>query len=361
MNQILDYGENEQQTSVEQEEIVQQPKTMDDYYTRPDNNYQPQMDFSGKGKDNKKTMKIFAIALGIFAIVAIIIAVGIFYITNNKQAQLPAITDDKPQILMEEKEETVEVTATYKDNLDKLIYTWGEGTDQVIPGTGINTITASINKPIGKNILKIKVIAQDQTEAYQEKEYEQEKGPDLEKPRITFETTDTKKLKISVMDNVGIKSFEYYWNEDEPTEVTSAVGRTEASIEVEIKKGKNKITVKVVDESDNSIIEEKEYTGVELPTITLYLTQDLKTAIATIKHERGISEVVSILNNKEDKRVYEGDMIKSEVKLEISLEPGVTNIIEIKATSVDGGVATQMGSAEGPAAPSSQNLNTQTQ
>ena len=45
MNQILDYGENEQNTSVDQESINMQSKTMEDYYQKPETNYQSQMNY----------------------------------------------------------------------------------------------------------------------------------------------------------------------------------------------------------------------------------------------------------------------------------------------------------------------------
>ncbi len=347
MNQILDYGEDEQNTSVSKESVKVQPKSMDDYYQKPDIGYQPQMNFNPEN-NSKKNIKIFAIALGIFAIVSVAIAIGIFFVTNKQREEIPGPTNELPQILMVENEKTVEVTATYSSSLEKLIYTWGEDPDNIIPGATLNTITASIEKPIGTRVLKIKVIAQDGNEAYEEKEYTQEVGPDTEKPTIEFQVTDSKKLKIIVRDNVGIKSFKYYWNEEEPTELTEATGRTEASVELEIKKGRNTITVIAVDESDLQTTEEKEYTGKEAPVITMYLTTDKKNAVVTAKHEKGIAEIVTILNGVEDKKTYEGDLIREEIKLQIKLKPG-DNILEIQAKSVDGETATVKGSATAPA------------
>ena len=347
MNQILDYGENEKNTSVNQESINMQPKSMNDYYQKPDTGYQPQMNFNPE-KNSNKNVKIFAIALGIFAFVSIMIAIGIFFVTNKKRTEIPGTTNELPKVLMVENEKTVEVTATYSGNLEKLIYTWGEDPDNTIPGAGLNTITASIEKPVGTRVLKIKVVAQDGNETYEEKEYTQEVGPDNEKPKIEFQVTDSKKLKIIVRDNVKIKSFKYYWNIDTPIEVSEAKGRTEASVEVEILKGRNTITVIAIDESDLQTTEEKEYTGKEAPVITMYLTTDRKNAVVTIKHEKGISEIVTILNEIEDKKTYEGDLIREEVKLQIKLKPG-DNILEIQAKSVDGEMASVKGSATAPA------------
>ena len=167
MNQILDYGENEQNTSVDQENLNMQTKTMEDYYQKPDTNYQPQMDFN-QPKDSKKNIKIFAIALGIFAFVSVVIAMGIFFITNKKQSVLPGITNEIPQILIVENDKTLEITASYSGVLEKLIYSWGENPDQTIPGAGLNTISASLEKPLGTHVLKIKVVAQDGNEAFEE-------------------------------------------------------------------------------------------------------------------------------------------------------------------------------------------------
>lgn len=362
MNQILDYGENEPNTSSNQDNSSMsnnQNKTMEDYYQKPNIGYNPNVNFSGNSKDPKKTIKIFAIALGIFAFISLIIAIGIFITTNKAQKNLPEIVNEMPKILMVNNEETVEVTATYKDNLEKLVYTWGSNPDQTVPGTGQNRITASIKKPIGTHMLKIRVFAQDGNEAFKEAEYTQEVGPDVEKPTIDFQVTDTKKLKITVRDNVGIKSFKYYWNNDEPIELTEAVGRTEASVEVDIMKGRNKITVIAIDQSDLETTEEKEYTGKVAPEISMYVTSDKKNVIVTVKHELGLSEVNTILNGVENKKTYEGDLIKSEIKLQVKLQPG-NNILEVRATSIDGETATTKGSAVGPAVTPPVTLNTQT-
>ena len=57
MNQILDYGEDEQNTSVSKESVNVQPKSMDDYYQKPDIGYQPQMNFNPEN-NSKKNIKI---------------------------------------------------------------------------------------------------------------------------------------------------------------------------------------------------------------------------------------------------------------------------------------------------------------
>ncbi len=358
MNQILDFGENKEEELV-QETLPKTNKTMEDYYQKPETSNQPPMNFSNDDK-NKNSMKIFAIALAIFAIVSIFIAVGIFLITRDKKNKIPQVSNELPQILMVENEETIEVTATYKGTLERLIYTWGENPDQTIPGEGKNSISTSIAKPIGTYMLKIKVVAQDGNEAFEEKEFTQEQGPDLEKPRIDFQVTDSKKLKITVRDNVGIETFKYYWNDDEPTELTEATGRTEASVEVEIQKGRNKITVIAIDEAGLQTIEAKEYTGKELPTVLLHVTADRKYVIVTASHEKGITEIVTNLNGKETKKTYEGDLIKEEVKLQILLQPG-SNIVEVKALSADGEEAVIKGSAEAPGGTQQQVQQTQPQ
>ena len=355
MNQILDYGENDQKTSSNQEDLSMQSKTMEDYYQKPDKGYSPNVNFSSGSKDNKKTIKIFAIALGIFAFISLIIAVGIFLVTNKAKKELPKVEQEKPEILMVENEKTIEVTATYKDSLDKLVYSWGENLDQTVPGTGLNTISASIEKPIGTYVLTVIVYAQDGNEATEKREYTQESGPDLEKPTIDFQITDTKKLKITVRDNVEIKSFKYYWNEDSPTELADAAGRPEASVVLNILKGRNKITVIVVDKAGNEKVEEKEYTGKVAPEISMYVTSDKKSVMVTVKHELGLSEVITILNGVEDKKTYEGDLIKPEIKLQVTLKPG-ENILEVKATSVDDETASTIGSAQGPAVTETQVL-----
>lgn len=344
MNQILDYGENEQKTSLNQENSPMQSKSMEDYYQKPNTVYQP--NFNNANSD-KRTIKIFAIALGIFAIVSIIIAIGLLIITSKKQKKLPELENIIPKILMVENEDKVQITATYEQgNLEELIYSWGTNPDQIIPGTGSNTITATINKPEGTYLLKVTVIAQDGKRASEEKEYTQEIGPDIEKPTIDFQITDTKKLKITVRDNVEIKTFKYFWNDEQPTELADGTGGPEASVELEILKGRNKITVIAIDKAGNEKIEEKEYTGKVAPTITMYQTEDKKNVKITVKHEKGISEIVTIINGIEDKKTYEGDLVKTEISLIVNLKSG-TNIVEVRTVSVDGETTIKKGSAEG--------------
>lgn len=360
MNQILDYGGNDQVTSSSQEQEQNKPKTMEDYYQKPSMGNQPQMNFSGGNKDSKKTVKIFAIALGIFAIVAVIIAIGIFIVTNKRNSSLIDVPEAKPQIIIMDNEDSLEVTAEYTDILERLIYTWGEQPDTVVPGTGTNKITTSIQKPVGTQILRIKVVAQDGNEAFEEKEYSQEVGPDIEKPKVIFNVTDSKKLNITVRDNVGLKSFQYFWNDESPTEVAGAEGRTEMSTEIDLRKDTNRITVIAIDQAGNETREAKEYTGAEAPTVLLHQTTDKKMVIVTVKHPKGVAAIDYKVNGKEYKYTYEGDLIKEEVKMEITLVEG-DNLIEVVVTSVDGQKGTARGTAKGPLPTGNQVLNTNTQ
>ena len=66
MNQILDYGENEQNTC-DQESINMQSKTMEDYYQNQ--KLIIKLKWIIVKKRYKKNIKVFAIALGVFKLV----------------------------------------------------------------------------------------------------------------------------------------------------------------------------------------------------------------------------------------------------------------------------------------------------
>lgn len=273
---------------------------------------------------------------------------------------MPKIENKKPEIIVVDNGDTLQVTAKHDKVLEQLVYGWGiVELETPIPGQGKNVINATIEKPFGNNKLQIKVTDIDGNVATFEKEYLHEKGPDLEKPTITMRITNEKKLHISVKDNVELKSVKYHWNNEEPKESMESIGKQSTEFFLDIPVGSNNITVTAQDTSNNIETKTEMYEGKELPEIKVQLTADKKKVIIQATHKKGIKKVICDLNGKQSMQTYEGDNIRKTVALEIKLDPG-DNIVKFIVESTDGAKKEYIGKATAPNETLPPVLNTET-
>lgn len=293
---------------------------------------------SSSGSD--KIIRVFAIILIIFALCLVASGVYRMYIRNQENnSNANTIQTEKAQIYVDKLDNSVNISVVHTKAIEKLIYSWNDGTETVVKGTGEKTLEKEIQIPAGTNVLHIKVTDVDGNETTYEEEIVAENGTDILNPVITLSVTEQRKLKISVTDETALDFVTYRWDTEEEIKVEpTEEDKKKIEIEIDILKGTHDITIIAVDSSNNTTTETKSYTGLTKPEIKLTLSADKTKVSIDITHENGIKGITGSLNGQD----FNVDGIEQDTKnanFELNLVEG-TNHIKVVASSVDGTEAT---------------------
>lgn len=155
------------------------------------------------------------------------------------------------------------------------------------------------------------------------------------KPVVQIEKNESNySVEIKISHIRGIKEIRYKWNDEEEMSI-NANNQTNISEQIELRGGKNTLTVTVIDENDQTVTYQKEYTVGNIPQIELEAVSNgikvkinCEEDIENIKYnwDNGEEQIINI-NNKE----YEG----------IINAPKGKHTLYIVATSVEGIEATK--------------------
>lgn len=159
----------------------------------------------------------------------------------------------------------------------------------------------------------------------------------LAKPEIVLEQLD-EEATITVKSEAGISQITYYWDDNEQTE-KSLNGSSEYSEAIEIPKGENILTVKVVDRNGQESETTKEYLGIrdtEKPVIDVdgtkvIVTDETELAYVTYKWEDEADDTIV----KIEAEPKEGEEIAKEIEIQVTAKKG-TNTLIITAVDVAG-------------------------
>ena len=296
------------------------------------------LDYNPNSKQNKsggsdKVVRVFAIILIIFAI-ALIAVVGYGMVSNKKEAsnQNEQVTYAKIEVSSEDTQATIKVT--HDKNIQKLIYSWNTGSERTIKGSS-KYMEEKIDIPAGDNTLHIKVIDEKGVESTHDEEISSDQGIDIINPVIELIPTEDKKLQIKATDETAMDFITYRWNEDDEETVYAEEGSKEISIEIDILKGENDLTVVAVDGSSNTTNETKRFIGLTKPEITVTASEDGSSIDIKAEHENGIKEVLFNFNGV-DYNVDIGDQTPTSIEFTQALESGYNNRIILTVKSVDG-------------------------
>ena len=153
--------------------------------------------------------------------------------------------------------------------IDNVIYKWNgdKDTETIIQGDERNILTEKIELPIGNNTLDIVITdIYEKTNQYR-KEYTIATGKDIKKPVVELKE-DTNSIKVVATDNIGLNYITYKWNdEEEKTVKPEGVENSKIETDIELILGRNKLTVKAVDTSNNVKEEYKVYDAKVKPSI----------------------------------------------------------------------------------------------
>ncbi len=305
-----------------------------DNYKNSNKNKRSNMNSSN---DTKKIILFFSIVILIFGIA--IIGVYGYKIYNNSNKKEMVIA--KPQLSLEETKESVTIIANADAGISKIIYTWNDEEPTEVDMNGRTSHEEQMEIPVGENTLKVKVIDANGEEIESTKQFSKVFD---EKPIIATEIGEDAKLTITATDETAIKYITYKWNDEEPTTV-EAQTETDTVIEVKIdvKRGKNTLTVTAVDLNNNEETLSKTFNGVNKPIIEV--TKQGDEVYMKISHDMGFERVDFSINGQiytynEDYAGY--DASTKELEYRIKLKQG-ENIVIISAVSTEGTEETYKG------------------
>lgn len=287
--------------------------------------------------DTKKIIIFFSIFILIFAVA--IIGVYGYKIYSNSNKEETVI--EKPQLSLEETEDAVTIIAKADAGISKIIYIWNDDEPVEVDMNGRTSHEEQMEIPVGKNVLKVKIIDASNQEIETTKEFNK---VSTEKPAIATEIGEDAKLTITATDETAIKYITYKWNDEESTKV-DAQTETDTLIEVKIdvKRGKNTLEVVAVDSDGNEERISKIFNGVNKPIIKV--TKKGNELYMKISHDMGFEKVEFSINGQIYKynEEYSGyDSSNKELEYKFNLKEGENTVI-ILAVSTEGTEETYKG------------------
>lgn len=280
--------------------------------------------------DMKKIIIFFSITILIFAIAII----GVYVYKMSKKDEERSI--GKPELALEQTENQVKIIAKAEAGIDKIIYTWNDEQASEVEMNGRTSHEEALEIPEGQNTLKVIVIDENDEEIETSKDfYIEETG----KPILALdETIGNGKVKITASDeNSFIKYITYKWNDEEETTI-QAETENQAILEtiIDVKRGKNTLTVTAVNGVAKIETTKKIFNGVNNPIIEV--TRDNNTIYMKITHDMGFEKIVYTVNGQEyvyDENFSGYNPEVKEISYKFSLVEGENTVI-IHAVSKEG-------------------------
>ena len=238
------------------------------------------------------------------------------------------LTEVGDEDIREKKEVYVNIPSGLE--IESVVYTWNDS--EAKEATADAEGKYSISIPAGTNELLVKVTDKNG----QEKELRQSftvKNED-QKPKIEATIVESGKLKIVATSTIPMKYVKYSWeNEDEITIEPETGEEDRIETVIEVKRGKNKLTIIAVDHNENREIIEKTFNGVNNPEIKV--TKKGDKIHLKVSHDKGLKKVIFSINDRVftyDSNVESYDPDKTLLEYYFKLKTG-ENVIIIKAIS----------------------------
>lgn len=278
-----------------------------------------------KKADIVKVIRVFAIACIIIG--TIITSKSVYALTfgRTKPKDTVQVTTDKMG-----KEVTISISTQYP--VKEFKYRWNDGEETEIKGNETVEVKKTIDIPNGNNILNITVIDYYGNKTEYQKTYLYESS-DVIKPTIRFEKLGTK-LRIIANDETALLYMTYQWNDEEPIRKDATESETELIEEIEVEKGRGKLTVIAVDKEENKETITRTIVGANKPTFTIDAEQN--NLVVKAKDDDGIKNI-SIFVDGEENKFSQNNLKEATAKVEIhqgthQIKVVVTNINDQEAT-----------------------------
>ena len=268
-------------------------------------------------KDNRvqtnKTVKVFCIIIIIFALV--LIGQGVIFLIKNSQNRT-IISDtrsaNEPKVIANAEGSNVNINIKHNVAIRNVYYSWKDGEENEIQNiNGNSEITGKLLLPNEDTTLNLRIIDENNIEFKYNQEFKYNESIDLAKPSIFLASVNGKVL-IRATDDRGLSYIEYNWNNEEKTKIEAEEDqKTKMEHLIEVREGKNKLTVVAFDASGNFATEEKEIIPVTKPVIELKKSKG--EIIIRVSDEEEVTEVEYEINgtkytkknNVENKKIFE--------------------------------------------------------
>ena len=293
-----------------------------------------------KNKSNSNDMKKIITFFGVVIIVFGLAIGGVYtYKAYNKNKGKEVVVS-KPQLSLEETDEFVAIVAKSEIGISKIIYRWNDEEEKEIETHGRTSYQEKIDIPKGNNTFSVKIIDQNNQEEETSKSFFRDK----EKPVIETAIVENAKLKITATDEVAMGYITYRWNDEEDIKV-DVQNEEDKTIEItiDVKRGKNTLSITAVDGATNKEEIEKNFNGVNKPIIEV--SKSGKELYMKMSHDMGFEKIEFSVNGEiytYDKNFSGYDATQKEIEYKFELKEG-ENIVIIIAVSTEGTEATYKG------------------
>lgn len=293
-----------------------------------------------KSNSNSADMKKIIMFFGIVILAFGISIAGVYGYKLYKNKKGKEVVINKPVISISDFEgelTTDEVTISTKSEvgISKIIYTWNDEEQNELEINGATSFEEKIKIPTGENTLNVKVIDQTGQEIETSKSFSIER--EEEKPIIETAIVENSKLKITATDETAMKYITYRWNDEEDIKIE--VEDEESKIietTIDVKRGKNTITITAVDSSDNSETRDKTFNGVNEPIIEV-LKKGNKLYMK-MSHDMGFEKIEFSVNGKiytYDSNFSGYDPTQKQIEYYFDLKEGENTVIIVAISTED--------------------------
>ena len=300
---------------------------------------------SGGNQVSNKTditsiIKFFCIFIIVFALA--VAGSGVYGFLQNGGAGGKVDTSIKPVIqfqMLDEK--TISIVVNHNQPIKYLEYIWNDEIPERINGNGRKDIQETINVIPGNSTLYILVEDITGNQGIKTEEVSYITGSDIEKPKISLNVTGNY-IEIKATDETEIDYITYQWEGETAVTVRPTnVGDKIITEKIEVKKGKNRLTVIAIDKEGNEETEEKTYKGITKPDI--YVVQEGNTLVISVKDQEGLTYMDIDLNIQKYRVTFEQS--ETDIVYNLPMETG-ENVLIVVAYSKNGESATYEGKAK---------------
>lgn len=303
--------------------------------SNPNNNYKEKTNNNFSGRNSSGDMKKIVIFFGIAIVVFAIAVIALFAFKSDDDKKEKKV--EKPKLALEQVENDLKIIAEADAGISKITYIWNdEEPTELADVEGKEKFEQILEIPEGENKLKVTVIDNNGDEISTEQDFQIEI---IGKPEIVIDQEiGNGKVKIIAKDETNfIEYITYKWNDEEEITV-EAVNENQTSLEVtvDVKRGRNTLTVVAVNSLAKSETVEKIFEGVNKPIIEV--VKDSEKLYMKITHDMGFKKILFTVNNQEytyDENFSGYDPEQKEISYKFDLKEGENTVI-IYATSTEG-------------------------
>lgn len=223
------------------------------------------------GKQEKSNInnivRVFCIIIIVFSI--FFIAQGTYALIANKDENVVSKSENAPKVNIESQGGNAILKVTSNKSISKIVYSWNDGQESEIQTDNKTEVEETLTVPNEDCVLNIKIIDSDGAETEFRQEFKFDPNVDTKAPEVKISAVPGK-IIIEAKDNKEMDYIIYKWNDEQENKVqASGDDLTKIVQNLDVKKGKNKLTVIAVDKSGNKKEKQDDILGASKPKISV--------------------------------------------------------------------------------------------